>query len=1102
MADETINGTRYWDYARVGSGQQTVNTGGGRDYIISYGDGGEPNPAQTGGDGTGRVNAPIAEGSADDILTGGDRGDTFEFRALLNAKEEVIAQHTNSAGRVNWRGVAGENDNVHDHWVEGWGNDTITDYSKAEGDKIVVRGHTVELAGIEYDTDEGGAYSLITIRSQQGNGGAGGANTATGAHDEDVLGTIKVYGDKVTANDVAIKAANIFDGIDQLHHVDETFGNAEAGVTQVVYSNTDGTDYDGIMGKQTDIVHVGLGNQSVDAGGGHDRIYSYSDNGEPNPAQTGGEGVGRVNQPVAEGEADDLLAGGQGRDLFQFNFLLNAKEEILEKHTRSDGSINWRGVAGENDNVHDHWVEGIGNDTILDFSKQDRDKIVLRGHTVEIAGIEQGEDDGGQFSLISVRSQQGDGGGAHDEDSLGTVKVYGDVVTKDDIVVKAAGVFDGIDKLDGITEGEARSPANNAAPATAAAEALAEPEPVEHTFEGTSHSDRIYAGSGKQTVDGGARNDHIISYGDDGEPNPAQTGGTGEGRVNPAVPDGHADDVLTGGAGRDTFEFRALLNAKESVQEAHTNSAGYVNWRGVAGENDNVHDHWVEGFGNDTITDYSKKEGDKILVRGHTVELAGIEYGEDEDGEAYSLISIRSQQGNGGAGGANTATGAHDEDSLGTIRVYGDKVEKGDVIIKAANIFDGVDQLAQADKLADYNGGVQEFTSETDGEAIVTAKDDVKTTDYVRIGAGSQTVDTGAGNDRIRLTSDAGEPDPAQTNGSEGRINAPVDPSLANDRVAGGQGRDTFLFNIQLNATAAVLARHTRDDGSVNWRRVAGENDAVHDHWVEGIGNDVVLDFSKQDRDRIEIRGHTVEVASITYDVDDKGEDYSLITLRSQQGAGGGAHDEDPLGTIMVYGDKVTAGDLRVNARVFDGIDAYADASASSAVGGLLTGTRGEDDLVGTDGVDIIHGRHGRDVVNGVDGDDFLFGDGHHDMVFGGDGNDWVEGGSGNDELHGNDGNDTIVADSGFDTMFGGEGEDVFVFENGSRGGRINDFEDGVDLIDFSRIDNVSGMDKLDIEAISANRHVVSYINDDGRSVSVQITGQADTTLDSGDFLF
>ena len=51
------------------------------------------------------------------------------------------------------------------------------------------------------------------------------------------------------------------------------------------------------------------------------------------------------------------------------------------------------------------------------------------------------------------------------------------------------------------------------------------------------------------------------------------------------------------------------------------------------------------------------------------------------------------------------------------------------------------------------------------------------------------------------------------------------------------------------------------------------------------------------------------------------GGDFSHIFLRSQQGDNGGAHDEDPLGSIKVYGDRVEEDDIRVQSRVFDGID-------------------------------------------------------------------------------------------------------------------------------------------------------------------------------------
>ena len=1088
-----ISGTDRGDRAVLGSGAQNIDMGAGNDRIISYADAGEPDPAQTEGS-EGRVTPAIPAEEANDTLTGGDGADRFEFRALIDATEEVIAEHTNSAGVTNWGKVAGENDNVHDHWVNGFGLDTITDYSKSEGDTIVVKGHTATLESITYGSDENGEYSLLTFISQQGNGGAGGANTATGAHDEDPLGQIKVYGDKVTENDVEVINTN--DGIDRLYHADAAFAARAAGTTQEVFSNTDGDNYDGSLYRQTDKIHIGEGSQTVNAGGGRDKIYIYSDGGEPDPAQTNGA-EGRINPPVAEGAADDIIAGGQGKDTFAFRLLLNATDEILEKHTRDDGSVNWRKVAGENDNVHDHWVEGIGNDVILDFSNQDGDKIDIRGHTVEIASITYGEDDGGDYSLIALRSQQGDGGGAHDEDELGTIKVYGDKVTEDDINVKAS-VFYGIDQIDEIAEGEETAPASTPEMVIEQPQWGAEnPETINLEFEGTDRSDKIEAGSGSQSINGGKGNDRLISYGDAGEPDPAQTEGA-EGRINDPVADGAGNDTMTGGEGADRFEFRALLNATAEVLAQHTNSKGHINWRKVAGENDNVHDHWVEGFGDETITDYSKAEKDKIVVRGHTVEIAEITYGEDEDG-AYSLIRVISQQGNGGAGGANTATGAHDEDELGTIKVYGDKVTEKDITVQAAGVFDGVDRLTEKDKLAEYNGGVQSFESSTDGDVIVTADSSMETVDYVEVGAGAQTVSTGAGRDHIRVYADAGEPDPAQTDGAKGRINPPVDPATTDDVISGGQGKDRFTFNMLLNATDVVMARHTKDDGSINWRKVAGENDAVHDHWVEGIGNDVLLDFSNQDGDKITLRGHTVEIADITYGEDDGG-DFSLVEIRSQQGDGGGAHDEDPLGTLKIYGDKVTENDIEVKAKgVYDGIDIFEPIEDAPE---FINGTREDDELVGTAGSDNIHGDRGDDAIEAGDGDDYLFGEGGSDMMFGGDGNDYLEGSWGRDTMSGGDGDDFIVSTAGRDLMIGGAGADTFGFESKACRATIVDWEDGIDMIDLSRMDGIDDASDISITKTSALSYEVTFENEKGKTAEVTVMSTSPFTLDTEDFMF
>ena len=46
-------------------------------------------------------------------------------------------------------------------------------------------------------------------------------------------------------------------------------------------------------------------------------------------------------------------------------------------------------------------------------------------------------------------------------------------------------------------------------------------------------------------------------------------------------------------------------------------------------------------------------------------------------------------------------------------------------------------------------------------------------------------------------------------------------------------------------------------------KQIAGENGSVHDHWVDSIGDDIILDFNKSEGDKIEIKGHTVKVEKI-----------------------------------------------------------------------------------------------------------------------------------------------------------------------------------------------------------------------------------------------
>ncbi|MBN9314137.1 MAG: cadherin-like domain-containing protein [Devosia sp.] len=126
-----------------------------------------------------------------------------------------------------------------------------------------------------------------------------------------------------------------------------------------------------------------------------------------------------------------------------------------------------------------------------------------------------------------------------------------------------------------------------------------------------------------------------------------------------------------------------------------------------------------------------------------------------------------------------------------------------------------------------------------------------------------------------------------------------------------------------------------------------------------------------------------------------------------------------------------------------------------------VTGTAGDDLLLGSDCADRIEGlggdelidaRGGSDIVVGGAGNDHIFGGAGHDTIdagagddiaFGGAGNDFIHGGAGNDSLHGGDGNDTIYGGAGRDVITGGEGDDVI------------DAGEGDDVIDGGSGDNV-----------------------------------------------
>ncbi|MBI4259050.1 MAG: hypothetical protein HY658_00655 [Actinobacteria bacterium] len=113
-----------------------------------------------------------------------------------------------------------------------------------------------------------------------------------------------------------------------------------------------------------------------------------------------------------------------------------------------------------------------------------------------------------------------------------------------------------------------------------------------------------------------------------------------------------------------------------------------------------------------------------------------------------------------------------------------------------------------------------------------------------------------------------------------------------------------------------------------------------------------------------------------------------------------------------------------------------------------VVGTPAGEELVGTEGPDIICGLGGNDTLLGLEGDDLLIGGGGNDVLLGHEGNDTLLGGGGADELWGGPGADTLNGGAGADLLVGGGGPDTM---NGGAGPDILFGEAGADTLNGGR---------------------------------------------------
>lgn len=572
---------------------------------------------------------------------------------------------------------------------------------------------------------------------------------------------------------------------------------------------------------------------------------------------------------------------------------------------------------------------------------------------------------------------------------------------------------------------------------------------------GGAGNDLLDGGHGEDIVNGGDGDDFIISRADAREPNITNVpfrdeedplgeldAATGKLYPNQPIP---ADDVLTGGAGADTFYFQTLINAKDRYLEKHTQDNGDIRWHGVAGENDKLHDHWVDGIGNDVITDYSRTEGDKIIIEGHTTEILDITH-HDENGDGvmdYSKIHLYSDQGNNG--------GAHQYDLLGTIKVYGDLLRDGEVETDAGvayGIVKNIDGLDEAIKPLDMG---------TDRGEIAPLADDTP----VNFGVVDGISPIFGLHGDYKFTGE-----------DEDYLDIPHQQNLM---IPNGTYAMTFTAN-DLEGIQALFskdARGNRDGGHLK-AYLDGDDLVVRMQSYDNEKHLKVKDFVQANQEyklaisfgdgglKVYVDGQLK--ASDTSFTQSMENNYEYIVI----GASGAARNDDgdnarhefngTISDFLVYDQALSDATIANLSNLTEiSYNLVGDNSDESIKGGysedVIAGGEGNDTISGGDESDIIYGDAGNDLLFGGKHDDKLFGGTGDDTINGNSGNDVIRGNAGNDLLYGNVGHDFITGNDGLDTISAGSGDD---YVNGGNDADLIYGGAGADTLQGS-----SGMDTI-----------------------------------------
>ena len=274
---------------------------------------------------------------------------------------------------------------------------------------------------------------------------------------------------------------------------------------------------------------------------------------------------------------------------------------------------------------------------------------------------------------------------------------------------------------------------------------------------------------------------------------------------------------------------------------------------------------------------------------------------------------------------------------------------------------------------------------------------------------------------------------------------------LGDDTINGGSGDDTINTGEGADTLIGATGNDTLNGGSGN------------DTYIFNLGDgiDTIDDMSSDSEGNTLVFGDGITP-------DDLKLRYADNTLIISVGADGDAiqlanfNPNDALGAHAIETFQFADGtSLTYSQLIEKGFD--------------LTGTAGDDTIIGTNVIDRITSFEGNDTISSGDGNDVIDAGSGDDTVYAGAGSDTVNAGEGNDHIDGGEGADIMAGNAGDDTYMVDNAGDI-VAENAN---------EGTDLvqssINYTLTDNVENLTLTGM----------ANINGTGNSLANSITGNA-----------